>query len=62
MQVKDLMLRFLGEQAAMKRQVLTANSVAQSFLGLQQLIAASLDGSGMMADPWVTPRDGCYFQ
>ncbi|TKS86158.1 Trafficking protein particle complex subunit 12 [Collichthys lucidus] len=36
--VKDLMLRFLGEQAAMKRQVLTANSVEQSFTGLKQLI------------------------
>ncbi|KAJ3613677.1 hypothetical protein NHX12_019923, partial [Muraenolepis orangiensis] len=56
--VKDLMLRFLGEQAAMKRQVLTANSVAQSFLGLKQLIAASLDGSVIMCDLWVTSRDG----
>uniref|UniRef100_A0A8C3ICA0 Trafficking protein particle complex subunit 12 n=1 Tax=Chrysemys picta bellii TaxID=8478 RepID=A0A8C3ICA0_CHRPI len=36
--VKDLMLRFLGEQAAMKRQVLNANSVEQSFVGLKQLI------------------------
>ncbi|XP_038628497.1 trafficking protein particle complex subunit 12 isoform X2 [Tachyglossus aculeatus] len=36
--VKDLMLRFLGEKAAMKRQVLTANSVEQSFVGLKQLI------------------------
>ncbi|XP_077394260.1 trafficking protein particle complex subunit 12 isoform X2 [Festucalex cinctus] len=38
--VKDLMLRFLGEQAAMKRQVLTANSVEQSFPGLKQLISS----------------------
>ncbi|XP_060919538.1 trafficking protein particle complex subunit 12 [Labrus mixtus] len=38
--VKDLMLRFLGEQAAMKRQVLTANSVEQSFNGLKQLISS----------------------
>uniref|UniRef100_UPI0037E86F96 trafficking protein particle complex subunit 12 n=1 Tax=Semicossyphus pulcher TaxID=241346 RepID=UPI0037E86F96 len=38
--VKDLMLRFLGEQAAMKRQVLTANSVEQSFTGLKQLISS----------------------
>uniref|UniRef100_A0A8C9WLY8 Trafficking protein particle complex subunit 12 n=1 Tax=Scleropages formosus TaxID=113540 RepID=A0A8C9WLY8_SCLFO len=37
--VKDLMLRFLGEQAAMKRQVLTASSVEQSFVGLKQLIS-----------------------
>ncbi|KAL0969286.1 hypothetical protein UPYG_G00225030 [Umbra pygmaea] len=37
--VKDLMVRFMGEQAAMKRQVLTANSVEQSFLGLKQLIS-----------------------
>ncbi|XP_037668819.1 trafficking protein particle complex subunit 12 [Choloepus didactylus] len=36
--VKDLMLRFLGEQAAAKRQVLKANSVEQSFVGLKQLI------------------------
>lgn len=36
--VKDLMLRFLGEQAAMKRQVLTANSVEQSVIGLKQLV------------------------
>ncbi|XP_007476247.1 trafficking protein particle complex subunit 12 isoform X2 [Monodelphis domestica] len=36
--VKDLMLRFLGEQAASKRQVLNANSVEQSFVGLKQLI------------------------
>uniref|UniRef100_A0A3Q2ZXC4 Trafficking protein particle complex subunit 12 n=1 Tax=Kryptolebias marmoratus TaxID=37003 RepID=A0A3Q2ZXC4_KRYMA len=38
--VKDLMIRFLGEQAAMKRQVLTANSVEQSFTGLEQLISS----------------------
>ncbi|KAM3595545.1 uncharacterized protein V6R79_024864 [Siganus canaliculatus] len=38
--VKDLMLRFLGEQAAMKRQVLTANAVEQSFTGLKQLISS----------------------
>lgn len=38
--VKDLMLRFLGEQAAMKRQVLTANSVEQSFIGVKQLIVS----------------------
>nr|XP_019940522.1 PREDICTED: trafficking protein particle complex subunit 12 [Paralichthys olivaceus]XP_019940523.1 PREDICTED: trafficking protein particle complex subunit 12 [Paralichthys olivaceus] len=38
--VKDLMLRFLGEQAAMKRQVLNANSVEQSFTGLKQLITS----------------------
>ncbi|RXM31039.1 hypothetical protein EOD39_7324 [Acipenser ruthenus] len=37
--VGDLMLRFLGEQAAMKRQVLTVNSVEQSFVGLKQLIS-----------------------
>lgn len=36
--VKDLMLRFLGEKAAAKRQVLNANSVEQSFVGLKQLI------------------------
>ncbi|KAM6912123.1 trafficking protein particle complex subunit 12 [Xenentodon cancila] len=38
--VKDLMLRFLGEQAAMKRQVLTASSVEPSFTGLKQLISS----------------------
>ncbi|XP_056151745.1 trafficking protein particle complex subunit 12 [Lampris incognitus] len=38
--VKDLMVRFLGEQAAMKRQVLTADSVEQSFVGLKQLISS----------------------
>ncbi|CAG12451.1 unnamed protein product, partial [Tetraodon nigroviridis] len=38
--VKDLMLRFLGEQTAMKRQVLTANAVEQSFTGLKQLISS----------------------
>uniref|UniRef100_A0A8C7KLP6 Trafficking protein particle complex subunit 12 n=1 Tax=Oncorhynchus kisutch TaxID=8019 RepID=A0A8C7KLP6_ONCKI len=38
--VKDLMVRLMGEQAAMKRQVLTANSVEQSFLGLKQLIVS----------------------
>ncbi|XP_013928449.1 PREDICTED: trafficking protein particle complex subunit 12-like [Thamnophis sirtalis] len=37
--VKDLMLRFLGEQAAAKRQVLNTNSVEQSFQGLKQLIS-----------------------
>lgn len=40
--VKDLMLRFLGEQTAMKRQVLTANAVEQSFTGLKQLIVSNL--------------------
>lgn len=38
--VKDLMLRFMGEQAATKRQVLTANSVEPNFLGLKQLIVS----------------------
>ncbi|XP_068573831.1 trafficking protein particle complex subunit 12 [Cebidichthys violaceus] len=38
--VKDMMLRFLGESAAMKRQVLTANSVEQSFTGLKRLISS----------------------
>ncbi|XP_054847740.1 trafficking protein particle complex subunit 12 [Eublepharis macularius] len=38
--VKDLMLRFLGEHAAAKRQVLNANSVEQSFVGLKQLISS----------------------
>uniref|UniRef100_A0A8C7Y4P8 Trafficking protein particle complex subunit 12 n=1 Tax=Oryzias sinensis TaxID=183150 RepID=A0A8C7Y4P8_9TELE len=38
--VKDLMLRFVGEQAAMKRQVLTASSVEQSFSGLKQLVSS----------------------
>uniref|UniRef100_A0A6Q2Y1F2 Trafficking protein particle complex subunit 12 n=1 Tax=Esox lucius TaxID=8010 RepID=A0A6Q2Y1F2_ESOLU len=37
--VKDLMVRFMGEQAALKRQVLTADAVGQSFLGLKQLIS-----------------------
>uniref|UniRef100_A0A096NIN7 Trafficking protein particle complex subunit 12 n=1 Tax=Papio anubis TaxID=9555 RepID=A0A096NIN7_PAPAN len=36
--VKELMLRFLGEKAAAKRQVLNADSVEQSFVGLKQLI------------------------
>lgn len=34
------MLRFLGEKAAAKRQVLSANSVEQSFVGLKQLIVS----------------------
>ncbi|XP_018416001.1 PREDICTED: trafficking protein particle complex subunit 12, partial [Nanorana parkeri] len=51
--VRDLMLRFLGEQAAMKRQVLTANSVEQTFLGLKQLLnsknwRAAVDLSGRL--------------
>uniref|UniRef100_A0A452TB97 Trafficking protein particle complex subunit 12 n=1 Tax=Ursus maritimus TaxID=29073 RepID=A0A452TB97_URSMA len=37
--VKDLMLRFLGERAAAKRQVLNAESVEQTFVGLKQLIS-----------------------
>ncbi|XP_012884328.1 PREDICTED: trafficking protein particle complex subunit 12 [Dipodomys ordii] len=37
--VKDLMLRFLGEKAAARRQVLNAGSVEQSFVGLKQLIS-----------------------
>ncbi|XP_029794224.1 trafficking protein particle complex subunit 12 isoform X2 [Suricata suricatta] len=37
--VKDLMLRFLGERAAAKRQVLSAESVEQTFAGLRQLIS-----------------------
>uniref|UniRef100_A0A671S270 Trafficking protein particle complex subunit 12 n=1 Tax=Sinocyclocheilus anshuiensis TaxID=1608454 RepID=A0A671S270_9TELE len=37
--VKDLMQRFLGDQAAMKRQVLSASSVEQNFLGLKRLIS-----------------------
>ncbi|KAM4867830.1 trafficking protein particle complex subunit 12 isoform 1-T2 [Thomomys bottae] len=37
--VKDLLLRFLGEKAAAKRQVLNASSVEQSFVGLKQLIS-----------------------
>ncbi|XP_069830167.1 trafficking protein particle complex subunit 12 [Dendropsophus ebraccatus] len=51
--VRELMLRFLGEQAAMKRQVLTANSVEQTFLGLKQLLnsknwRAAVDLSGRL--------------
>uniref|UniRef100_A0A8C5MLT4 Trafficking protein particle complex subunit 12 n=1 Tax=Leptobrachium leishanense TaxID=445787 RepID=A0A8C5MLT4_9ANUR len=51
--VRDLMLRFLGEQAAMKRQVLTAGSVEQTFVGLKQLInsknwRAAVDLSGRL--------------
>lgn len=51
--VRDLMLRFLGEQAALKRQVLTANVVEQSFVGLKQLInsrnwRAAVDLSGRL--------------
>lgn len=51
--VRDLMLRFLGEQAALKRQVLTANSVEQTFLGLKQLLnsknwRAAVDLSGRL--------------
>ncbi|XP_006882914.1 PREDICTED: trafficking protein particle complex subunit 12 [Elephantulus edwardii] len=51
--VKDLMHRFLGEQAAAKRQVLNANSVEQSFVGLKQLISsknwrAAVDLSGRL--------------
>lgn len=34
------MLRFLGERAAAKRQVLDASSVEQSFAGLKQLIVS----------------------
>ena len=34
------MLRFLGEKAAAKRQVLTASSVEQSLVGLKQLIVS----------------------
>ncbi|XP_002758104.1 trafficking protein particle complex subunit 12 isoform X1 [Callithrix jacchus] len=37
--VKDLMLRFLGEKTAAKRQVLNASSVEPSFGGLKQLIS-----------------------
>lgn len=36
------MLRFLGEQAAVKRQVLNANSVELSFQGLKQLIVSNM--------------------
>ncbi|VCW98349.1 unnamed protein product, partial [Gulo gulo] len=39
--VKDLMLRFLGERAAAKRQVLHAESVEQTFVGLKQLIVSN---------------------
>ncbi|XP_063771548.1 trafficking protein particle complex subunit 12 isoform X2 [Pseudophryne corroboree] len=51
--VRELMLRFLGEQAAMKRQVLTANAVEQTFLGLKQLLnsknwRAAVDLSGRL--------------
>ena len=35
------MLRFLGERAAAKRQVLHAESVEQTFVGLKQLIVSN---------------------
>lgn len=38
--VRDLLLRFLGEKAAARRQVADAGSVEQSFLGLKQLISS----------------------
>ncbi|XP_028352603.1 trafficking protein particle complex subunit 12 isoform X4 [Physeter macrocephalus] len=48
--VKDLMLRFLGEKAAAKRQVLNANSVEQSFVGLKQLIILTNLEQGLAED------------
>ncbi|KAK1333314.1 hypothetical protein QTO34_006855 [Cnephaeus nilssonii] len=60
--VKDLLLRFLGEKAAARRQVADASSVEQSFVGLKQLIA------GCLAMPCVQPVAGargppcCAFQ
>ncbi|NXY00168.1 TPC12 protein, partial [Centropus bengalensis] len=38
--VRELMLRFLGEQAAQRRHVLGSGSVEQSFVGLRQLIVS----------------------
>uniref|UniRef100_A0A4W3HIR6 Trafficking protein particle complex subunit 12 n=1 Tax=Callorhinchus milii TaxID=7868 RepID=A0A4W3HIR6_CALMI len=51
--VREVMQRFLGEQAAMKRQALTANAVEQTFTGLKQLIntknwRAAVDLSGRL--------------
>ncbi|XP_036080385.1 trafficking protein particle complex subunit 12 isoform X4 [Rousettus aegyptiacus] len=48
--VKDLMLRFLGERAAAKRQVLDASSVEQSFAGLKQLIILAHLEQGLAED------------
>nr|XP_018877026.2 trafficking protein particle complex subunit 12 isoform X6 [Gorilla gorilla gorilla] len=48
--VKDLMLRFLGEKAAAKRQVLNADSVEQSFVGLKQLIILANLEQGLAED------------
>ncbi|XP_032150140.1 trafficking protein particle complex subunit 12 isoform X3 [Sapajus apella] len=48
--VKDLMLRFLGEKAAAKRQVLNASSVEPSFVGLKQLIILANLEQGLAED------------
>ena len=38
--VKDLVYRYMGEQEALKRQVLTADKVSQDIDGLKQLIVS----------------------
>nr|XP_036286185.1 trafficking protein particle complex subunit 12 [Pipistrellus kuhlii] len=38
--IKDLLLRFVGEKAAARRQVADASAVEQSFVGLKQLISS----------------------
>ncbi|XP_029794226.1 trafficking protein particle complex subunit 12 isoform X4 [Suricata suricatta] len=58
--VKDLMLRFLGERAAAKRQVLSAESVEQTFAGLRQLIILANLEQGLAEDgseSCVTPEN-----
>ena len=40
--VRDMVLKFMGEQEAAKRLVLNADSVPQDEIGLQQLIVTKL--------------------
>ena len=39
--VRDLVYRYMGEQEALKRQVLTAETVTQDFEGMKQLMVTA---------------------
>ena len=41
--VKDLVYRYMGEQEALKRQVLTADKVSQDTDGLKELIVSAFE-------------------
>ena len=57
--MKDLVYRYMGEQEALKRQVLTADKVSQDTDGLKELIVSTFENdfkTNKMLNYYVSPH------